>query len=37
MPPHAQLGAETVKDLAHYVRSLSPDKLAHDAARAARG
>lgn len=23
MPPHAQLGAETVKDLAHYVRSLS--------------
>jgi cytochrome c oxidase cbb3-type subunit 3 len=37
MPPHAQLGAETVKDLAHYVRSLSPDKLAHDVARAARG
>ena len=37
MPPHAQLGAETVKDLAHYVRSLSPDKLAHDSARAARG
>jgi cytochrome c oxidase cbb3-type subunit 3 len=37
MPPHAQLGAETVKDLAHYVRSLSPDRLAHDSARAARG
>jgi cytochrome c oxidase cbb3-type subunit III len=37
MPPHAQLGAEPVKDLAHYVRSLSPDKLAHDSARAARG
>lgn len=37
MPPHAQLGAEAVKDLAHYVRSLTPDKLAHDAARASRG
>jgi cytochrome c oxidase cbb3-type subunit 3 len=37
MPPHTQLGAETVKDLAHHVRSLSPDKLAHDSARAARG
>lgn len=37
MPPHAQLGAEPVKDLAHYVRSLSPGKLAHDSARAARG
>lgn len=37
MPPHAHLGAEAVKDLAHYVRSLSPDKLAYDAARAARG
>ncbi|MEZ5616087.1 MAG: cytochrome-c oxidase, cbb3-type subunit III [Rhodocyclaceae bacterium] len=37
MPPHGHLGAEGVKDLAHYVRSLSPDKLAHDAARAARG
>jgi len=37
MPPHAHLGAETVKDLAHFVRSLSPDKLAHDSARAARG
>ena len=37
MPAHAHLGAETVKDLANYVRSLSPDGLAHDAARAARG
>lgn len=37
MPPHAHLGTETVKDLAHFVRSLSPDKLAHDNARAARG
>jgi cytochrome c oxidase cbb3-type subunit 3 len=37
MPPHGHLGAEGVKNLAHYVRSLSPDKLAHDAARAARG
>jgi cytochrome c oxidase cbb3-type subunit 3 len=37
MPPHAQLGAETVKDLAHYVRSIAAGNLAHDAARAARG
>jgi len=37
MPPHAHLGADAVKDLAHFVRSLSPDKLAHDAVRSARG
>lgn len=37
MPPHAHLGAETVKDLAHYVRSIAAGNLAHDAARAARG
>lgn len=35
MPPHAQLGAETVKDLAHYVRSLS--NLTADSMRATRG
>ena len=35
MPPHAQLGADTIKDLANYVRSLSG--LPHDAARAAKG
>lgn len=35
MPPFAQLGAETIKDLANYVRSLS--NLAHDSARAQKG
>ena len=35
MPPHAQLGAEPIKDLANYVRSLS--NLAHDNLRAQRG
>jgi cytochrome c oxidase cbb3-type subunit 3 len=35
MPPHPQLGAETIKDLANYVRSLSG--LPADAVRAAKG
>jgi len=35
MPPHAQLGAETIKDLANYVRSLSGST--SDSARVARG
>jgi cytochrome c oxidase cbb3-type subunit 3 len=35
MPPHAQLGAETIKDLANYVRSLSG--LPNDSVRAAKG
>jgi cytochrome c oxidase cbb3-type subunit 3 len=35
MPPHAQLGADTVKDLANYVRSLSG--LPSDSVRAAKG
>ena len=35
MPPHAQLGGETIKDLANYVRSLSG--LPHDAVRAGKG
>lgn len=35
MPPHAQLGAETIKDLANHVRSLSG--LPHDAMRAEKG
>ncbi|MDR1994943.1 cytochrome-c oxidase, cbb3-type subunit III [Azonexus sp.] len=35
MPSHAQLGAETIKDLANYVRSLSG--LPNDAVRSARG
>ncbi|MCX8146286.1 MAG: cytochrome-c oxidase, cbb3-type subunit III, partial [Azovibrio sp.] len=35
MPPHAHLGAETVKDLANYVRSLSG--LPADSVRAAKG
>ena len=35
MPPHAQLGADTVKDLANYVRSLSG--LPNDSVRAAKG
>lgn len=35
MPPHAHLGAESVKDLANYVRSLGA--LVHDSARAAKG
>jgi cytochrome c oxidase cbb3-type subunit 3 len=35
MPPHAQLGADTVKDLANYVRSLSG--LPNDGVRAAKG
>ena len=35
MPPHAQLGAETIKDLANFVRSLSG--LPNDGTRAARG
>lgn len=35
MPPHAQLGADTIKDLANYVRSLSG--LPNDAVRAAKG
>ena len=35
MPPHAHLGADTIKDLANYVRSLSG--LPNDAVRAAKG
>ncbi len=35
MPPHARLGAEAVKDLAHYVRSLSG--LTADSVRVTRG
>jgi cytochrome c oxidase cbb3-type subunit 3 len=35
MPPHAELGAETIKDLANYVRSLSG--LPHDSVRAGKG
>lgn len=35
MPPHAQLGAETIKDLANYVRSLSG--LPTDSVRATKG
>ena len=35
MPPHAQLGADTVKDLANYVRSLSG--LPNDSVRSAKG
>jgi len=35
MPPHAQLGADSIKDLANYVRSLTG--LGNDAARAAKG
>ena len=35
MPAHAQLGAETIKDLANYVRSLSG--LPADSLRAAKG
>jgi len=35
MPPHAQLGAETIKDLANYVRSLSG--LPADSVRVAKG
>lgn len=35
MPPHAQLGADTIKDLANFVRSLSG--LPNDAVRTARG
>ncbi|MFV0371566.1 MAG: cytochrome-c oxidase, cbb3-type subunit III [Azonexus sp.] len=35
MPPHEQLGAETIKDLANYVRSLSG--LPNDSVRAAKG
>lgn len=35
MPPHAQLGAETIKDLANYVRSLSG--LPNDSVRTAKG
>ncbi len=35
MPPHAHLGADTVKDLANYVRSLSG--LPNDSVRAAKG
>jgi cytochrome c oxidase cbb3-type subunit 3 len=35
MPPHAQLGADTIKDLANFVRSLSG--LPNDSARAAKG
>ncbi len=35
MPPHAQLGADMIKDLANYVRSLSG--LPNDAVRAAKG
>ncbi|QRM20539.1 cytochrome-c oxidase, cbb3-type subunit III [Dechloromonas sp. TW-R-39-2] len=35
MPPHAQLGADTVKDLANFVRSLSG--LPSDSVRAAKG
>lgn len=36
MPPHAHLGADAIKDLANYVRSLN-GKLAFDATRAQRG
>lgn len=35
MPPHAQLGADTVKDLANFVRSLAG--LPNDSVRAAKG
>ncbi len=35
MPPHAQLGADAIKDVANFVRSLSG--LPNDAARAAKG
>ena len=35
MPPHAHLGADSIKDLANFVRSLSG--LAHDSVRAAKG
>ena len=35
MPPHAQLGGDTIKDVANYVRSLSG--LPNDATRAAKG
>jgi len=35
MPAHAQLGADTIKDLANHVRSLSG--LPHDSVRAAKG
>jgi cytochrome c oxidase cbb3-type subunit 3 len=35
MPPHAHLGADTIKNLANYVRSLSG--LPHDAERANKG
>ncbi len=35
MPPHDSLGAETIKDLANYVRSLSG--LPHDSVRAGKG
>ena len=35
MPPHAELGGETIKDLANYVRSLSG--LPHDSVRAGKG
>jgi cytochrome c oxidase cbb3-type subunit III len=35
MPPHPQLGAETIKDLANFVRSLSG--LPSDSVRAAKG
>ena len=35
MPEHAQLGADTIKDLANYVRSLSG--LPNDSVRAAKG
>jgi len=35
MPPHAHLGADTIKDLANFVRSLSG--LSNDSVRAAKG
>jgi cytochrome c oxidase cbb3-type subunit 3 len=35
MPPHAQLGADTIKDLSNYVRSLSG--LPNDSVRAGKG
>ncbi len=35
MPPHAQLGGDTIKDLANFVRSLSG--LPNDSVRAAKG
>jgi cytochrome c oxidase cbb3-type subunit 3 len=35
MPPHEQLGADTIKDLVNYVRSLSG--LPNDSVRAAKG